>query len=180
VEVLTRAPGGGLIVVALLALLVGRAVSAPLTEAQVRAGLLYNFAAFVEWPDDDAIASRPFIIGVLGADAVGDALREIQGRPVKGRRLEVRRITRDADGRLCHILYIPAGADNWQTIVADVKGAPVLTIGEHAQFTALGGVIRLYAEDSRLRFEINVTRAQQSHLQISSKLLGLAKIVRAP
>jgi hypothetical protein len=180
VEILKRAPRGVLIVVAVLTLLVGRAASAPLTEAQVRAGVLFNFATFVKWPDDDSIANRPFVIGVLGADAVGDALREIQGRPVKGRRLEVRRITHDADGRLCHILYVPSAADNWQTIVSEVKREPVLTIGEHAQFTERGGVIRLYAEDSRLRFEINVTRAQQAHLQISSKLLGLAKIVREP
>ena len=54
----------------------------------------------------------------------------------------------------------------------------VLTVGESARFTKLGGIIRLYKENEKLRFEINVSRAQLAGLRISSKMLGLAKITK--
>jgi hypothetical protein len=179
-EILTGPARGRFLAIVLLAGVMQLDAAAPLTEAQVRAALLYNFATFVEWPDDAAAGGRPFVIGVLGADAVTDALRQLQGRPVKGRPVDVRRISGDADARRCHILYLPGGAANWQAILADLRTAPVLTVGEHDQFTRVGGVIRLYAEDSRLRFEINVTRSKKASLHVSSKLLGLAKVVREP
>ena len=176
----TRAPRGALAVVALLALGTAQGVTAPLTEAQVRAGLLYNFATFVEWPDAQNAQQRPFVIGVVGSDAVGEALAQIQGRAVKGRPLAIRQTSRDARSCECQILYVPGKTENWEAILARINGAPVLTVGEHPQFIRLGGVIRLYAEESRVRFEINVSRSQQVQLQISSKLLGLAKVLREP
>jgi hypothetical protein len=188
VEVLRRRPPQALLVLAgIVALLSSGAAStltpgasATLTEAQVRAGLLYNFAAFTEWPDEDSSASESFVIGVLGADAVGDALREVQGRAIRGRAIDIRRISWDVDVRQCHVLYVPASAANWQGVLSDSKALPILTVGEHPQFTKLGGVIRLCTEGSRLRFEVNVTRSKEASLQVSSKLLSLARIVREP
>ena len=185
-EVLRRRPSHALFVLAgIVALLGSVAASAPatpaaLTEAQVRAGLLYNFAAFTEWPDEGSPTGESLVIGVLGADAVGDALREVRGRSIRGRAIDVRRISRDVDVRQCHVLYVPASAANWQGLLSDSKALPILTVGEHPQFTKLGGVIRLYTEGSRLRFEVNLTRSKEASLQVSSKLLNLAKIVREP
>lgn len=165
---------------AVCAVLVGLPASAQLTDAQVRAGLLYNFAAFVEWPSAAPSQLGPFVIGVVGADAVGDALREIEGRPIGGRPLEVRRIKRDEDVRGSHLLYISDTVGHWQRLLKDHEHASILTVGDHALFTQGGGVIRLYSEGTRLRFEVNVTRAQRAGLKISSRLLTLAKVVREP
>jgi hypothetical protein len=54
----------------------------------------------------------------------------------------------------------------------------VLTVGDSARFTKLGGIIRLYKENDRLRFEVNVSRAQSAGLRIRPKMLGLARITR--
>jgi len=58
-----------------------------------------------------------------------------------------------------------------------VKGLPILTVGETPGFAERGGVIRFTLEDNRVRFEVNVDAAHQADLNISSRLLTLAKII---
>jgi hypothetical protein len=62
-------------------------------------------------------------------------------------------------------------------IVQSVKGLPVLTVGETPSFAERGGIIRFTLEDNRVRFEVNVDAARQAELNISSRLLTLAKII---
>jgi hypothetical protein len=154
------------------------ATSAP-TEAQVRAGYLYNFAMFVEWPA--AQAQEPLTIAVLGDDFFAFALRQINGRLANGRKIVVKNVDESDDLARTSILYI-ASADDRAAAAAlsRVARSPVLTVGESPRFTQIGGIVRLYTDESRLRFEINVSRSQQTDLRISSKLLGLAKIVKEP
>jgi hypothetical protein len=42
----------------------------------------------------------------------------------------------------------------------------------------LTGIIELYVEGGRMRFAINVDAVERSGLCISSRLLGLAKVIR--
>jgi len=55
------------------------------------------------------------------------------------------------------------------------RKSPVLTIGESEQFLDAGGMISFVFEDAQLRFEVNPESAQKARLEISSKLLRLAK-----
>jgi len=48
-------------------------------------------------------------------------------------------------------------------------------VGETPGFAERGGIIRFTLEDNRVRFEINVDAAHQADLNISSRLLTLAK-----
>jgi hypothetical protein len=152
--------------------------TAALTEAQVKAGLLYNFATFVEWPDSANAGSRPFLMCVQGADDVAEALRSIEGQGVRGRKLEIRRVTEETDPRACNVLFMATPSAETAKVLADMKESQVLTVGEHEQFSRMGGVIRLFPERSRIRFEIDVARADRAGLKISSKLLGLARLVK--
>ena len=161
--------------------LLGTTASATgLTGAQIRAGFLYNFAMFVEWPPKAAL-DQPLLIAVLGDDAFAGALRMIHGRKAKGRAIEVRPVDESDDLARAAILYIGLADDRAAAAaLARVARAPVLTVGDSPRFAQIGGIIRLYTEDSKLRFEINVGRSQEVDLRISSKLLNLAKIVKPP
>jgi hypothetical protein len=55
---------------------------------------------------------------------------------------------------------------------------PILTVGESQSFTRAGGVIGFYVEQKQIRFEINPDAGQNLNLTISSRLLGLARIVK--
>lgn len=148
-----------------------------LSEAEAKAGFLYNCAMFVSWPGD--VERRELVIGVVGDEHVSAVVREMQGQQVDGRTLRVAPV--HAHGRLdhYHILFVsggdPAAA---KAVLRRVGGAAVLTVGESDDFTSEGGVVRLFTDQGRLRFEINMTRVESAGLKVSAKMLGLARIVR--
>jgi hypothetical protein len=149
-----------------------------LSEAQVRAGFLYNCAIFVAWPST-AFTSDEFVIGIAGDHVLSEVIKEMQGQKVNGRTLRVVPVRSNDDLAKVHILFV-AGTDStaMRRMLAEVGRAPILTVGEHDSFTTDGGVVRLYTDQGRLRFEINTTHAEDAGLRVSAKMLGLAKIVR--
>ncbi len=58
-----------------------------------------------------------------------------------------------------------------------LKGLPILTIGDSPNFARRGGIINFILVDDKVRFEINVEAAKQANINISSRLLSLAKII---
>ncbi len=156
------------------------AQSEPLTEYQIKAAFLYNFAKFVEWPGDAFSDSRaPIMLGIVGGDPFGKALDGvILGKTVNGRSLVVRRFRRGEDLRTCHILFVSfSERKRLPHILESLKGSSVLTVGETDGFVHSGGVVQFLLEESRVRFEINPDAAARVRLKISSKLLAVARIV---
>jgi hypothetical protein len=75
-------------------------------------------------------------------------------------------------------LYVPATAnDAFVQSRLLLRGQPVLTVGEHARFLDHEGMIRLFVEQTKIRFSINQRAASTAGLQISSRLLRLAREV---
>ena len=146
-------------------------------EYQVKAAFLYNFAKFVDWPDDAAGSSKPLVIAVFGSDPFGPVLDQtVQGRLVRGRPVIVRRPTRIADLLPCHILFVSSAEKNRvNEILQALGGAAVLVVGEMDGFLRLGGTIAFSVEQDKVRFEINAGAARYNGLKIDSKLLVLAK-----
>ena len=59
-----------------------------------------------------------------------------------------------------------------------LKDAPVFSVSDRDNFAESGGVAQLILENNRMRFVINLAAAQRARLQLSSKLLSLATIVK--
>ena len=166
--------GALLLVLALLAAAPSAVLAqAPMSAAQARAGFLYNCAMFVQWPD----SAEEMVVGIAGDGSVSALLADMQGRKVNGRTMRVRAIKPGDDPRGVQILFVGDEVKEIDGLLARADGA-VLTVSERDDFTRRGGVVRLYTEDNRLRFEINMTRAEHAGLRVSAKMLGLAKIVR--
>ncbi len=155
------------------------------SEYLIKAGFIYNFAKFVEWPSAAfSQADSPIVIGVLGTDPFGNMLdRIVEDKKIGTRGFAVKRFKWGKDLNLkdlkdCKILFISASEKaHIDEIVQSVKGLPILTVGETPGFAERGGVIRFTLEDNRVRFEVNVDAAHQADLNISSRLLTLAKII---
>ena len=156
------------------------------SEYLIKAGFIYNFAKFVEWPSAAfAQPDSPILIGVLGTDPFGSVLdRLVQDKKIGQRGFVVRRYKwgkdlKDLkDLRDCKILFVSASEKaHADEIIQLVKWLPILTVGETPGFAERGGVIRFTVEDNRVRFEVNVDAAHQADLNISSRLLTLAKII---
>ncbi len=149
-------------------------------EYQVKAIFLYNFAQFVTWPGA-AFPERntPITIGILGYDPFGPYLEEaVRGEVIDGRSLTVKRFKRVEEVSDSHILFVSKSErGRLGQILAAVRGKSILTVGETEAFARQGGIINFITVDNKVRYEINVDAAKRADLDISSKLLRLAKIV---
>lgn len=152
-------------------------------EYQIKAAYLYNFAKFVEWPENSFTNGQaPLVIGVLGENPFGGELEKIaKDHQLNGRPIVIRRVTTVAAAAGVHLLFFSGREDpRVAEELAELKGAGVLTVGESAAFAAAGGVINLVREDNKVRFEINSLAAAGQHLKLSAQLLKLARPVHRP
>lgn len=152
----------------------------PLPEYPLKAAFLYHFAEFVEWPIDSPLPPATITIGILGRDPFGDVLdKAILAKMAAGRTLVVRRFPVVAALEPCEILFISSSEmTRLPEILVLLKRSPVLTVGEADRFARRGGMIGFYFEDNRVRLEVNRAAAERTGLRFSSKLLGVARLVK--
>ncbi len=148
-------------------------------EYFIKAAFVMNFAKFTQWPEKTfADASDEIRLCVMGDDSVYTTFSKIEGKTINGLRLVVKKIKTTQEIENCHILFVSRpNRDDLPKIFAAVKEKPILTIGEITGFEISGGIINLEKEKDKIRFNINVTAAKRSGLEISSRLLHLATIV---
>ncbi|MCX7008389.1 MAG: YfiR family protein [Kiritimatiellaeota bacterium] len=150
------------------------------SEYDVKAAFLLNFMQFVEWPASATTnAEAPLLIGVLGEDPFGATLEgTIKGETIHGRPLTIKRKRQVAELKDCHLIFVCHSEKNQlKEITSALRGCSALTVSDIEQFCRYGGMIGLFNERGRIRFEINQEAAEQSNLKISSKLLRLGRLV---
>ncbi len=151
---------------------------AVVTEYEIKAAFLYNFAKFVDWPSTlPEQDSTTFRIGILGKDPFGSILDKIAAdNKIQDKRLVVQRFQSPDDLIFSHILYISKSeSQHMPAILRKLAGSSTLTVGESKNFIERGGVIRLLNKGNKVRFEISPAAAHQANLRISSRLLKLAE-----
>jgi hypothetical protein len=147
----------------------------------VKAAFLYNFAKFTEWPIDALSPGQRLSLCVVGDANVADALEQtIRGHVIDGHELTVQVVKADTPtAPTCRLLYLGAAdlkRSSW--LLAAFRTSPVLTVSDGDDFAKNGGIVQLISENDRIRFAINVTAAERAGLRLSSRLLGLATIVK--
>ncbi|MHC4182693.1 MAG: YfiR family protein [Planctomycetota bacterium] len=148
-------------------------------EHLIKAAFVYKFAKFVEWPSNVfEDVTDPLTLCMLGEDPMGDALKFIKGKTIKGRQLSVKRIMSVEDSEQCNIIFVSKSEKDPLTILNKIKNKNILSISDTKGFAHRGGIINLIKIEDMIRFEINVDAAQRAKLKISSKLLNLAVIIR--
>lgn len=152
-----------------------------LPDYEVKAAFLLNFPKYVEWSaDPSAETNGPIIIAFLGESKVSEALSKvIPNKSANGRAIVARVIATDAESAGCHILFIgDSERRRIPAILEKLKGANLLLVGESADFLEKGGVINLAVRERKVRVEVNLDAAVRANLKISSKLLGVADVVK--
>jgi hypothetical protein len=146
----------------------------------VKAVCLYNLTQFTDWPPGAFSASNaPIVIGIVGEDPFGKTIDTVvRGEVVRGHPLVVKRLRADEDLQACHVLFISRSEKKrLPELLKQLKGSPVLSVGEVSGFAEQGGMVNLLVPDKTVKIEINQAAAEQAGLQISSKLLKLAHLV---
>jgi hypothetical protein len=162
--------------IAFLAAAVVGAAPAP-TDAEVKAAFLCGFAEFVDWPSLGK--SDPVTIGILGHDGFGPLLEEtVKNRALQTRAIAVRRISTLPEALRCQIVYVSASEKHrLEETLRGLGRANILTVSDIDEFAERGGMIGFRIEEKRVRFSVNTEAADRAGLQISSRLLKLARLV---
>lgn len=155
--------------------------------AKVKAGYLYNFIKFVQWPGRAfANATAPVRIAIVGSPQIAGLLKEaVVNESVQGRALEVvllEKLEEDAAGQLSRFHLVFVSEDNrvaQDAAIQVLKEKPVLTVSDGDRFARRGGMIELFLKETRIAMRVNSKAAESSSLEISSKLLRLAEIVES-
>jgi hypothetical protein len=149
-------------------------------EYQVKALFLYNFANFVEWPADAFVdQSDSLRMCLYGAVPFGEFLDIVNGVQVRDRTLQVIRTTDYSNIQSgCHILFVGIDhAAELENFFNKLNHLFVLSIGNTKDFARKGGVVNILRTSDQQQFEINLTKAIENGLLISSDLLSLARII---
>ena len=156
-------------------------------EYELKAVYLYNFLHFVQWPSELHEKESTFIIGVVGESPFGDAFDLLRQGLQQQKQQGISVIyfgpyRKNMDLGRCHLLFVSSSEHrNFQTILASLKGTPVLTVGDHEDFLASGGMINLVRYKEKLRWEGNRAPVRQTVLRFEAKLLDIAtQIVDLP
>ena len=162
-----------LVVVAILVM--ATTARAEPTEAQIKAAYLYNFAKFVEWPDQPA--NGRFNICIDGDTEIIDAAATLEDKTVAGLRVSVLRVETAEAVVACRMVLLDQG---WGGLLrpSTIGRRDLLTVGPGIEFAEEGGTIGLFYSQRKLRFAINIDALAAAGLRVNSKLLNLAHIVR--
>lgn len=147
------------------------------SEYAVKAAFLFKFGAFVEWPAGTfENASAPLVIGIVGQDPFGAALDKIAANhTIAGRPVTIVRDQQIGQIENENILFISQSEkERMAPILSNLKGKKVLTVSE---FEHPDVIIRFVIENDKVRFDINLAQANRAGIQLSSKLLSVARNV---
>ncbi|MCP5103797.1 MAG: YfiR family protein, partial [bacterium] len=146
---------------------------------KVKAGFLYRFLQFAQWPDEAFRDSEnEIVIGILGRNPFGEFFQSVANEPVDGRELVIRMFphyTPDGQLKRCHLLYICSSEkENLEEILELLRGSPVLTVSEVKGFVSSGGMINFIMKKNNVSFEINKVAADNAGIKLRSKFLRVA------
>jgi hypothetical protein len=148
-----------------------------LSEYEVKGAYVYSFAKFIEWPAETLQPKTPIVIGVIGDNQFAALLKTIvKDKTIQEHPISVQIIKWPATMHSCHIIFVAASErKRFHEIASALQNQPVLTVTEYEEGSQNKGIFNLFLEGEKVQFEADVAAAEKARLQISSKLLRLAK-----
>jgi len=166
----------------LAALLLGAQVHAAdglqLQEQQIKAGLLYNFLKYTNFPAPNFTNPGTITVCVFGDDPFSGNLQPIAGRTVNQREIALRTI-HDIDAIAnCQLLFVNKDEKSrWPQLHAALAGKNVLTVSDFEFFAAQGGMIEFGHVDNHIRVNLNMDALTAAGLRVEDRLLRLVTVV---
>lgn len=145
-------------------------------EDEMKAAFVFNFAVFTQWPMEALSGGAPISLCASAANPMLAALTRLNDKLVNGHRIAVRP---GGAARGCHVLVLDRGdRERWPQIKRELAGAHVLTVSDDHAISGDGAVIALSLENARVAFDVDMGAARGARLNLSSKLLRLARSVQ--
>jgi len=148
----------------------------------VLAVLTLNVARFTRWPEHAFKNEKNTLnLCVFGDNVVQQSFENINNKVINNKNIHVINLSRLRNVNQCQLLYLSELNRNRLTpLLIELKGQPILTIGENMEFLQAGGMVGLEKVNEKMQLNINLSVIKQTELEISSRLLKLANIVNFP
>lgn len=147
-------------------------------ELKVKSAFIYNFTKYITWPVSETNKPQTLLsVCVAKNSDIFELVEEtIDGKVSIGRTVEVSLVRDRTALSGCDLVYAQDTriAQEWRD---ELSAYGIVTIGEGGNFVDEGGVFGFVVLDGKMRFEINLAKAEKKGLKISSKLLSLAQRV---
>lgn len=144
----------------------------PPDDASIKAAIVYNILAFVQWPEKGGRRSQ-FVLCVAENDPMGAGLAALDGQDLGGRPIRVR--SGNPTAGACDALYLTAAT---ATLLRQVGNGGVLTISGAHGMIEQGVMVNLVQEGRHIGFDIGAGAMHRAGLAASAKLLRLARYIR--
>ncbi len=149
----------------------------PMEEQTVLAALALNITRFTTWSPKAAVQDT-INFCVVGDNVVQQSFASINHKIVGNQTLYIINLSRLSNFEQCHVLYISELKQNLLLqVFVEIKKYPLLTIGEGYEFAAQGGMVGLENVDGKMVLHVNLSAVHEANLNISARLLKLAKII---
>ncbi len=150
-----------------------------LEEETVLAALALNIVRFTNWPaETEAHMNNAIDFCVVGDNVVQQSFLSIDNKTVGSKILHVVGISRLRNLEQCNVLYISELKTNiLLQLLVEIKKLPLLTIGKDVDFAMQGGMVGMDNTDGKITLYVNLPTVQESNMNISARLLKLAKII---
>lgn len=147
-------------------------------EMKLKMLYLYNFSKLTKWPEEHlSLPHDEFNICIYGDNRYLIAAKVLTNKKIKKHPIKMLSISTPEQVIVCHTLFISRVSLANKKFIKQAFRHNVLTVSDEDDFIDNGGIIQLININNKIRFEINVTQMKEGKLEISSKLLRLAKTI---
>lgn len=144
-------------------------------DRRVKSAFIFQFTKYVEWPP----RSGDFFIDVIDdADMTSQIGSIVKGSQVENRKIKVRLVTFDqVETNPGDLVVFPLNESEKTTyLLKKLKNTPCLTVTHGEGLSRAGALVNFFVVDRNMKFEINVKATKDASLNVSAKLLKLAKV----
>lgn len=144
------------------------------SEYDWKAEFIYNFSKFTRWPDK----ADEIMICIYGKDPFGSKIDVLNNRISHGRKIKVIRTHSIERVKSCQIAFVNSIPENqryYNRAMRRLNNSSVLTMANDYNAHNFGVMIGLITNNEKVSFNINSAILDKSEIEISSKLLRLAK-----
>lgn len=148
------------------------------SDSDVKAAYILNFAKFVEWPVALRANQSTLALCVANPDALDGKLQQLNGRQANGMTIRVQKIDLTKEWAACQIIFLEAkDIEKQPGLLKSMSKSPILTISDAPEFAFHGGIIGFSLDANRVKFSINLNVAEAAGLRLSSRMLQVANVV---
>ena len=148
-----------------------------LHEREIKAGMLYSFLKYTEWPQQK-MEGPSIVVCLFGGDPFGGYLDNTKGRTVQQRAIVIRSVSSASETSACNLVYVTASQESrWPELSAALAGKGTLTVGDFSGFTASGGMIEFTRKGDRIAVVMNIDAVRSAKLSVQDRLLRLVTVV---